>query len=384
MKGKKEVSMKAVHVCSGLDVSFGGPSYTISSLCNHLTKKNILVEIHALESKGKKVDATCKQFFYPILGPRKIGYSPEMLSGLIERTSSKDILHSHGIWMAPNIYPLNVKRKKNCSLIISPRGMLSEWSLNRSKHVKNIAALLGQKKTLMSANCLHATAISEYEDIRQYDLKQPVTIIPNGVDIPSEMPVSNKKYKKLLFLSRIHPKKGIERLIILWEAIETQFPEWELVICGPGEESYLKKVIRLIAKKKNIRISYHPPVYGNKKSELYYSSDLFILPTFSENFGVVVAEALAHSVPAIVTDGAPWSGLIDKNCGWWVENTDEALLSALKVAMATDKSILNILGENGKNWMKEDYSWDAIAEKMLQTYRWINGDGAKPNCVVEN
>lgn len=242
---------------------------------------------------------------------------------------------------------------------------------------------LGQKRNLLEADCFHATTDKEFEEIRRFGLVQPVTVIPNGIDLPDATLLDIKKHRskrRLLYLGRVHSQKGIETLLNIWPTLSERFPEWELIICGPGEESYLKKVQRTI-KKIGTDIHYHEPVYGDEKTSLFASSDLYILPTETENFGISVAEAMAHKLPVVVSKEAPWSAIAERQCGWWVDNEESAYLEVLCHACALTDSERSRRGEIGYQWMAKDYGWEAIARNMYQTYLWLLGKASKPNCI---
>src|SRR5262249_29857480 len=140
--------------------------------------------------------------------------------------------------------------------------------------------------------------------------------------------------RKLVFLSRVHPKKGVDLLVRAWSAVSTRFPDWELDIIGPDEIGSMEAIRRLVAELHAERVTFVGPLYGEEKWRALGSASAFVLPTHSENFGIAVAEALAVGVPAIVTRGAPWSGLEQERCGWWIDRTLDALVGCLEVALA--------------------------------------------------
>ena len=170
--------------------------------------------------------------------------------------------------------------------------------------------LLFQKKDLQMADCIHATSNSEAKNIRALGFTNPIALIPNGInllDYPDYNKLPNTK-RKLLFLSRIHEKKGIELLINSWNELDTKYTkDWEIEIIGSGSDEYIQNLKELINKYKlNSSIVISKPIYGIQKLKKYQSSDLFVLPSYSENFGIVIAEALACKLPVITTKGVPW------------------------------------------------------------------------------
>ena len=377
--------MKVIHAVSSIDLSSGGPSYTVTRLCSNLQQKANRIEIFTLDSDQPLVVPGLKIKSFPIVGPRKLGASPALKASLRLAMQGCDILHSHGLWMMPNIYPGKITDMTGCKLLISVRGMLSAWALSRSSIKKQIMGFLGQNKTLRMADCIHATAESELSDIRSYGLRTPVALIPNGIDMPDENLLNHHPHgaeeRIILYFGRIHPTKGVGRLIDAWNLISGDFPGWKVVICGPGEDVYIRSILSHV-RNSNDRVEYIPPVYDSlEKTRLISSADLFVLPTHSENFGVVVAEALAHKIPVITTKGAPWEGLVANRCGWWIDNDVESLQDTLRLALQLAPEERRDMGERGRRWVKRAFSWNVIADDMYATYKWLLGKGERPGCI---
>jgi len=180
-------------------------------------------------------------------------------------------------------------------------------------------------------------------------------------------------------LSRIHPKKGLINLIDAWARVR---PEgWRLVIAGPDEGGYQAEVAeRIRTSGVGEQVSFVGAVEGEAKAALYRNADLFVLPTFSENFGVVVAEALAYGLPVLTTRGAPWADLETHNCGWWIDTGVEPLAQALREAMALSDEQRHAMGARGRDYVLR-YDWGGIAAQTAAVYRWVLGQGDKPDCV---
>ena len=225
----------------------------------------------------------------------------------------------------------------------------------------------------------------EYDDVRRLGLRAPVTIIPNGVDVPDEVVWDEASGRQmLLFLGRIHPTKQVDVLLRIWRKVQGRFREWDLCIAGgDGGGGYLDEMRRRAGRLGCERVTFPGEVFGAAKEELLRKGHLFILPSHSENFGVAVAEALAHGLPSIVTKGAPWGGLEREGCGWWVDNRQDSLIESLEFALSLPSSSLRDMGFKGHEWIKRDFSWEHIAGMMEQTYQWLLGRGAKPDWVVE-
>jgi len=291
------------------------------------------------------------------------------------------IVHSHGLWQMPNVYPGWATKHCQTPLVISPRGMLSTWALNYSKWSKRVFWSLVQGPAISHAACFHATAESEYEDIRRMGLQQPVSIVPNGIDVPEYVEKPDHANKTLLFLGRIHPKKGIDNLLRAWAAVMDRHLEWSLCVAGVDEIGYLNHLRVLARELKLKRVKFTGPLFGIDKLTAYRMAHLYVLPTHSENFGMTVAEALAAGTPAIVTKGAPWAGLEQHHAGWWIDVGLDPLVACLERALACTLKDLVTMGLLGRRWMLQDYSWEKVGSMMHGTYLWLEQGGETPRWV---
>ena len=195
---------------------------------------------------------------------------------------------------------------------------------------------------------------------------------------------SSSSLRTLLFLGRIHPVKGIDRLLHAWQPLQDRHHDWRLVIAGRGESPHEREVRELAAALRLQRLEFVGARYGIDKSRAYLEADLFVLPTHSENFGMTVAEALAHGCPAVVSRGAPWSGLEIEGCGWWVDHEVPELTAALDAAMSSPEGQLVDMGRKGRAWMERDFGWDSVAQRMETAYRWVLDGGEAPSWVRQD
>jgi len=363
-----------------------GPSYSILRLCESLIAEGKDVTLAVLDWPPMVSPPRFMKAFPLGAGPRRLGRSPEMHRWLTAEATcaSVEIIHNHSLWMMPNVYPGIAAKKHKVPLVVSPRGTLSRWARQSGSMIKRLFWPLVQKPSLAATACFHATAESEYEDIRRMGFRQPVAIIPNGIDLPAVERRPRGAVRTLLFLGRLHPIKGLDILLPAWQAVQDRCPDWRLMIAGPGKEGYLKALQDLTGQLKLKRIQFIGPVKGEEKWEAYQKADLFVLPSYSENFGVAVAEALASGVPAIVSKGAPWKGLEEKKAGWWVDIGVDHLASCLDHAMSQAPNVLAAMGQCGRTWMEEDFSWSRVAGQMTEVYRWIRLGGTQPHCVTRN
>lgn len=377
--------MKVVHIVPNIGSESAGPTYSVPRMCESLEREGIEITLTSLAVEGTPNYKFLKTFRQDLHCLTKLGFSSELFKWL-DRQAKKNqlkIYHSHSLWMMPNVYPGWAAKGSRVKLMVSPRGTLSAYALGINKWVKKLFWIFLQGPVVRQASCLHATADSEYKDMRALGLTQPICIIPNGIDVPEFKPkISNSNHRTLLYLGRIHPKKGLMNLLYAWAQVESRFPFWKLKIIGPNEGNHLRDLLNLCDQLSIKRVDISGPLYGEEKLNAYRDASLFVLPTHSENFGMTVAESLAAGTPVIVTKGAPWSEIANKNAGWWVDIGVTPLVECLHQAMSMSNEYLNEMGVAGREWMIKDYSWDAIAYEMAMVYRWMIQGGKPPKSVV--
>ena len=294
-----------------------------------------------------------------------------------------DVVHLHGIWSVALHRCAVACRRLGIKYVIAPRGMLEPWSLKQKWLKKRIARWLYQDRDLKSAAALHATAESEAEQFRKLGFKNPIIVSPNGVNVPKcVLAAKNAKgAKRVLFVSRMHPKKGVLELVEAWGRLVVSRQssvvsgwECELVytVSGELEREYEAKVkARVRELGLGDQFIFTGALDDEEKWKAYARADLFVLPTYSENFGIVVAEALWAGVPVITTKGTPWKGLEERNCGWWIDTGVEPLAEALKQSLGVSRQSLAEMGERGRRLVEEKYTWDAVVKMMVNGYKMI-------------
>ena len=382
--------MYVKHIVAGLHPCAGGPSRTVVHLTDALADQpDIKVALVAQSHTGHPtVPAMTERVFRHIVESRsswalKLGLPVRGELDKMAQLREPQLIHGHGIWLPVNHWTARAARRQGVPLIIQPRGMLEPWALKHKAWKKQLAMALFQRRDLQTARLFVATADSEYESLRQTGVRQPVAVIPNGVDfsaVSAQKPKHDEATPRTaLFLSRVHPKKGLLNLLHAWARVAPM--GWCLKLAGPNEGGHLAEVMGL-ARQLSIdkSIEYVGEVDGAEKAKLYGQADLFVLPTFSENFGVVVAEALAHGLPVITTRGAPWSDLQTHGCGWWVDIGVEPLIRALREAVDLGDDERRAMGASGREYVQR-YNWDEIAQQTIEVYRWLLGHGPKPICV---
>ena len=267
-------------------------------------------------------------------------------------------------------------------LVLSPRGSLAQWALAHGRVRKKIFNLFLQRKVCLSVDMWHATSEKEYLEIRAQGYRQPVTIVPIGMDLPEltlHVKENRSRMRKIIFFGRLHKVKGVDRLLLAWELVSKE--GWGLVIAGP-DCGMLDKLNGIVAERSLPRVSFVGEINGFAKYEFLAGGDIYVLPSDTENFGITVAEALACGTPVIASQGTPWSGLEGHKAGRWVSIGVEPLAEALKEMMAMSDEERNAMGVRGREWIRRDFSWNGIGEKMKAAYEWLLGRGDKPAWVM--
>jgi glycosyltransferase involved in cell wall biosynthesis len=385
--------MHVIQIIGTLAREAAGPSYSVRRLAEALAARGVVSEILSLGEPGEQDLGGARSRVFGVEARRLPGLdsllpSLGMAAAIEEAARAGAVLHNHGLWRLPNIYPARAARRHGAPLIVSPRGMLSEAALAYSRWPKRAFWHAMQKRALEAATCFHATSAEEARDIGRAGLGQPVAQIPNGIDVADADAVAAGKVgratagpRTLLQLGRLHPIKRIDRLLEAWARLEGKHPDWQLRIVGPSEGSHRQELLALAGQLGVARVAIELEVYGAAKERAFREADLLVLASASENFGMVVAEALANGTPVIATKGTPWQGLPSQGCGWWIDHGVEPLTAALDTAMALDRASLDFMGARGRQWMLDAFSWVRVAADMEAVYRWAGNGDTRPSSV---
>jgi glycosyltransferase involved in cell wall biosynthesis len=245
-----------------------------------------------------------------------------------------------------------------------------------------LALMLWQKSVLAGATLLHATSDLEVGSIRAAGFRNPVCLIPNGIDPPTtHADRSEHGPRRCVFLSRIHPKKGLPLLLEAWARLKPV--RWTLEIAGHSEDHAHEAALRrMIEERRLAGVRLVGERSGADKWAFLGEAHLFILPSYSENFGIVVAEAMAAGLPVIATTGTPWRVLADSNLGWCVDPSIDAITAALQEAMAAPQSTLTQRGMRAREFALAEFGWPEISRRMAACYRWMLGLGPATSDIL--
>ena len=367
--------MKVLLTTTSLLPDYGGPAFSVSRLAMALAEAGADVGLWASDQSAAVP---------PLLPVRSsaqriVGSEAEAL----DRFGEPDILHDNGIWLRHNHRLTVLAKNRGIPRVVSTRGMLEPWAMNHKRLKKNLAWCLYQCRDLKQACCHIASGEAEAQNLQQLGLGVPIVTVPNGVDVPAEerpRSVGSEVERAVrggprtaLFLGRIYPIKGLPMLIEAWARARPD--GWILRIAGPDEAGHQKQVEKaVIAAGLGQVVSFTGPLaYGMKKSA-FFDAELLVLPTHSESFGIVIAEALAHGLPVLTTTGAPWSILPESGCGWWVDATVDGIAEGLRQATLLDSGALRSMGAKGRSLVIARFGWKRVADLMLATYEGILAD----------
>jgi len=384
--------MKILHLSNVIGSHKGGGVHEVVS--NFYKNQKLLKHEPHIWYPGSEDDANSIRLddnikTLPTFGDSKYGLVKGLFQKIPKEIDSFDIIHQHGIWMPISMYHKKIRRSSKLKSVIQPHGYLDPFRLNISKYKKKFAFNLFEKSNLEDAAVLVACVEGEGVKLKKMFPKKDIAVIDNGISLdffnePSLKDLANKKKKRMLFLSQIIPVKGLERFFkVITEIGIEKFDDWELLIAGYGDENHTKFLKKLVDDLNlNQLIRFVGPKFGQEKKYLFDNSDVFVLPSFSEGFPIVVLEALARGIPVITTKGSPWEELNTKECGFWVDNTNEGIKEGLLNMLDKSEKELQDMGGRGKKLIESKYLWSKTTKRTIILYDWVLNGGKKPDFII--
>lgn len=362
----------------------GGLYTSVRRLSQALTKAGHTVDVFALDDEHGTADASSwlpviPQRFRPVR-PQVLGYAPGLSKALA--AGSFDIVHQHGIWQATSVATAAWRCRTGQPVMISPRGMLDPWALSNSGWKKQLAARLYERANILSAASMHALSEAEAEAIRAYHPGARVDIIPNGTDLPDEISEARRPdflpddgRRTLLFIGRIHPKKGITELLHTFSRLKYSRPDlaaqWRLVVAGWDDGGYLESIERTVVENSLTGDVVFPgALYGANKDALLRHSDAFVLPSHSEGLPMAVLEAWAYRLPVLMTDACNLPDGFAAGAAYRIHLGPEAFLEDLAAALSANDH--HARGEAGRTLVATRFGWAEIAQRHETVYRAIH------------
>jgi glycosyltransferase involved in cell wall biosynthesis len=382
-----------VNVVSHLDARYGGLSAVVPRLASEIASQTpFSIDLAAFCVPGETYSASD----YPELAITT--WPTSRLAWLKQRNLTADFrnqikdadgLHIHGLWEQSTTAATNAARALRKPYVLSAHGMLEKWALRNKRLKKAIYAALAERANVRGAACLHALTQAEAQDYRRFGASSPIAVIPNGVAIPQTLDSepffsafpSLKEKKIVLFLGRIHFKKGLDILVESWSSIAQQWPEAHLVLAGPDFEGTRAKIEALIAERGlTERVSFTGMLRDELKWSALAAAQCFILPSYSEGLSVSTLEAMGAGLPVIVTEQCNLPDVALHETGWVIPSNPEAITSALQECLQNSPAVNQRIGDRGRKLVHDKYNWSSVARQMSEVYRWVQG-GPAPSSV---
>lgn len=374
--------MKVAHIVGSLESRYGGPSRSVRAIAGAMAEQGHAVDLLTSAPTAMPVETgnglSIHTWRRP--WPGALGRVPEMAGYL--RSADYRAVHYHGLWLRSLHYARGKAMRDRIPLVVSPRGMMSSWAWQTHRTRKAFAAAWIHPGAFAAASGWHATSAEEAGEIRQLGFAQPICVAPNGVESPTDDEVANARThwqavlagnearRVALFYSRFHPKKRVVELIDLWASLTPG--DWTLLIVGVPE-TYSVAQLRAYVHRSGAKgpIEVHD---GTDLPPPYAIASLFLLPSHNENFGLVIAEAAANGVPAVVTDTTPWAALQREGMGWctpWGEYR-----AGLRAALAESAAALEQRGAAVRRWVLREFSWQKSARDLVAFYETLGAKAA--------
>ena len=372
------------HVVRDLELASGGPSRCIPQFVealDQLPTEDAWIQHLVFGDRGNanvKLKTTDGFRAHGVKGALA-GLRPNGLADELQSIHSQDhaiqLVHVNGLWSPTLHRVIKWAQSRQIPYVVSPHGMLSNWCFNHKRLKKRIGWWLYQRSDLQRAAAVHVTSEAEKTDVRGLGITSPILVVPNGTHVNTTPRSTQEKPTRVaLCITRLHPVKGLDMLIDAWASLRPE--NWKLIIAGPSEEGMRERLIAQIAKLKLVdQVELQGEVDDTAKSKLFALSDLFVLPSQSENFGMSIAESLAIGVPVVTTTGTPWSDVSSYNCGWIVPPRTADLTGALRLALAAKPAKLFEMGQRGRQLILDKFTWPAVALRMRTAYESIMQTG---------
>jgi len=296
---------------------------------------------------------------------------------------SVDLVHASGLWDGTTLLADTVASMSSVPLVWSIRGMLEPWALGHHRVRKWMAWLALQRAAICRADVIHSTSVAEAASCRRIGFRQPIAIIPNGVELgpppDAKTLAATHSVRRMVYLGRLHEKKGLANLIEAWRQCKTS--GWELEIAGPDEDGHAAVLRALVDRHRLANVTVAGPRYAEDRHRFLEGCEVFVCPSFSENFGNAIAEAMERGKPVITTTGTPWAVLAEQQLGWWVEPTVDQLQPAIAEAVGSSPQRLREMGLRGRHYVETYLSWAGVVGRTRAVYQWLLG-GPRPDCIA--
>ncbi|XWK86669.1 MAG: hormogonium polysaccharide biosynthesis glycosyltransferase HpsP [Phormidium sp.] len=385
--------MRILQIVPSISLVYGGPSQMVLGLSAALAKAGIDITILTTNSNGDAgqppldVPLNCpveqdgyQIRYFPCSPFRRYKFSLDLLKWLNSNAKNYDLAHIHALFSPVSSVAATVSRYQKLPYILRPLGTLDPADLQKKKLLKKVYAALLEKPNIAGASAIHFTSLEEAKVSEKFGVKTRDLVIPLGVSLPTlekeETEFANLPSPVILFMSRVDPKKGLDLLIPALKNLADSGIDFHFVLAGsnPQDPEYEEKIRSQISSTLPGKVTITGFVRGDRKLSLLQKADLFLLPSYYENFGIAVAEAMAAGTPVCITRGVYiWEDILNAEAGWVCDRTVESLTETLRLALQ-DPAEIKRRGLNAKELTIKNYSWEAIAEQTIQAYQQIISD----------
>lgn len=383
--------MQVIHTTKSIAQTAGGVARVVISLCEELATGDDTVNIVTTEdsrnpsARNMYCENSAVQYHVVTINGREdlfwrmryLAILKKLIIGSL-KLSPDLIVHVNGLWDFTGYAGYRAASAKSVPYVISTHGMLDPWSYNHKNFRKKVALSVYQNKIIENSWALIANSELEENNLRNLYPSKKVFVIDNGVKPAANNTSQQESLREniVLFMSRLHPIKNIPGLLEAWALLKRKqavSANWKLIIAGPDENNYAKKLVSQVEQLGLFgSVEFVGNVLDKDKNKLFGSASIFILPSYSENFGLVVVEALMHQLPVIASKGTPWDCLESSGCGWHVETSATAIAEALEKAILVGPKARANMGAIGRKLAYDRFTWGEIAKKMRSLYKSVS------------
>jgi len=392
-------TIKPVFAVGGLYSESNGVAWIMRDLAAAMGKLGHPVEVFGADCVGRGKKSIGDIFQSPTrwnsakgLWLGGLSYAPALKPLMREVIQNSDVVHNHSLWMLPNSYASRMGKKYRKPVVITVHGALEPWAMQHSGWKKQLAGKWFQFRDLRDADCLHVNSLQELQGIRKFGLRNPIAVIPNGInwDQFEHLPTAELFYdgrrqlvgkRMILFMARLHKKKGLLHLLEAWQRHHEQFTDWHLAIAGP-DDGY-EQVIRQFIRDRNLNdsVTLLGVLRGQEKLQALAAAECFVQPSFSEGFSMSVLEAMASGKPVMITPGCNFPEAIQSGAAIEVQPNVESTGQGLTQLLTMCRDDLDAMGQRGRELVRNGYTWESVAQRTLQLYRWLLGMDSQPDFV---
>jgi poly(glycerol-phosphate) alpha-glucosyltransferase len=312
-------------------------------------------------------------------GPQNLFFAPAARGWLQKQREPFDIVALQGVWSALNATVAHDARARRTRVVLTPQGMLDSWAIARSRLKKKLASFVYANQMLRSVDCFHVNSEHEAAAVRKLGYRAPIAIIPNGVELPVFETTAPPAIRTLLFLGRLHAKKGVRELLAAWSGLRHESKGWKLVLAGPDEMSVRSELESAAAD--GLNLEYAGAVFGEDKDRLLRSASAFVLPSFSEGFPMSVLEAWSYGLPVIMTPQCNIDAGFQADAAISTDPDSSSLTTALRRVLGFSPHELAAMGRRGRALVEQRYSWARVARELEDVYDWLLARRARPDTV---